>query len=91
MHHGDIFLPYLIWYPVGRFWVEMFPPDACLIGTLAKAQWFALAHIALGMTHSKRRRCEWVWIASPRCHLSAFCCIIRGEFGHATAGSRVQQ
>jgi prolipoprotein diacylglyceryltransferase len=47
---GDVFFLYLIWYPVGRFWVEMFRPDAWRIGTLATAQWFALAGIALGVT-----------------------------------------
>jgi phosphatidylglycerol:prolipoprotein diacylglycerol transferase len=48
LRDGDIFLLYLIWYPVGRFWVEMFRPDAWRLGTLATAQWFALAGIALG-------------------------------------------
>lgn len=58
---GDIFFMYLIWYPVGRFWVEMFRPDAWRIGTLATAQWFALIGIALGiaglvLNHVIRRR-----------------------------------
>jgi phosphatidylglycerol---prolipoprotein diacylglyceryl transferase len=34
---------------VGRFWVEMFRPDAWRIGSLATAQWVALAGVALGM------------------------------------------
>jgi phosphatidylglycerol:prolipoprotein diacylglycerol transferase len=49
LQDGDIFFLYLIWYPVGRFWVEMFRPDAWRLGTLATAQWFALAGIALGV------------------------------------------
>ena len=47
---GDIFCMYLIWYPVGRFFVEQFfRPDAWRLGTLAAAQWFSLAAIALGI------------------------------------------
>jgi phosphatidylglycerol:prolipoprotein diacylglycerol transferase len=49
LRDGDIFFLYLIWYPVGRFWVEMFRPDAWRLGALATAQWFALAGIALGV------------------------------------------
>jgi prolipoprotein diacylglyceryltransferase len=41
---------YLIWYPLGRFWVEMLRPDAWRIGVLATAQWFSLAGIAIGIT-----------------------------------------
>ena len=50
LRDGDIFFLYLIWYAVGRFWVEMFRPDAWRLGTLAAAQWFALAGIGLGVT-----------------------------------------
>jgi phosphatidylglycerol---prolipoprotein diacylglyceryl transferase len=50
LRDGDIFFLYLIWYAVGRFWVEMFRPDAWRIGSLATAQWVALAGIALGVT-----------------------------------------
>jgi len=47
---GDIFCMYLIWYPVGRFFVEQFfRPDAWRLGTLAAAQWFSLGAIALGI------------------------------------------
>jgi phosphatidylglycerol---prolipoprotein diacylglyceryl transferase len=49
LRDGDIFFLYLIWYAVGRFWVEMFRPDAWRLGTLATAQWFAVAGIALGV------------------------------------------
>ena len=46
---GDVFWLYLIWYPLGRFWVEMFRPDAWRMGALATAQWFAIGGIALGV------------------------------------------
>jgi phosphatidylglycerol:prolipoprotein diacylglycerol transferase len=49
LRDGDIFLLYLIWYPVGRFWVEMFRPDAWRIGLLATAQWIALGCIVVAL------------------------------------------
>ncbi len=49
LRSGDIFFMYLIWYPVGRFWVEMFRPDAWRLGVLATAQWIALVAIVLGI------------------------------------------
>jgi phosphatidylglycerol:prolipoprotein diacylglycerol transferase len=49
LRDGDIFLMYLIWYPVGRFWVEMFRPDAWRMGALATAQWIALGCIAVAV------------------------------------------
>ncbi len=48
LRDGDVFWLYLIWYPLGRFWVEMFRPDAWRMGALATAQWFALGGMALG-------------------------------------------
>ncbi len=48
LRDGDVFCLYLIWYPLGRFWVEMFRPDAWRMGSLATAQWFAIGGIALG-------------------------------------------
>jgi phosphatidylglycerol---prolipoprotein diacylglyceryl transferase len=58
---GDVFFLYLIWYPLGRFWVEMFRPDAWRMGSLATAQWFALAGMATGavallINHRRPRR-----------------------------------
>lgn len=49
LRDGDIFLMYLIWYPVGRIWVEMFRPDAWRMGSLAAAQWVSLIGIAIGV------------------------------------------
>ncbi len=48
LRDGDVFLFYLIWYPVGRFWVELFRPDAWRMGSLATAQWIALGAILIG-------------------------------------------
>ena len=45
LRRGDGVLLYLIAYPLGRFWVEMFRPDAWVIGTLPTAQWIALASV----------------------------------------------
>jgi len=49
LRNGDVFFMYLIWYPLGRFWVEALRPDAWRIGVLATAQWFSLAGIAIGI------------------------------------------
>ena len=59
LRDGDVFLLYLIWYPVGRFWVEMFRPDAWRMGALATAQWIALGLIVvaiLGLVINHRPR-----------------------------------
>jgi len=39
---GDIVLGYVIGYPLGRFFIEYFRPDAWMIGPLAAAQLFAI-------------------------------------------------
>ena len=49
LRDGDVFLMYLIWYPVGRIWVEMFRPDAWVMGRLATAQWVSLIGIVIGV------------------------------------------
>ncbi|GAB4559293.1 MAG: prolipoprotein diacylglyceryl transferase [Anaerolineae bacterium] len=49
LRDGDMFLLYLIWYPFGRFWIEMLRPDAWTIGSLATAQWIALISITLSV------------------------------------------
>lgn len=60
LRDGDVFLLYLIWYPVGRFWVEMLRPDAWRIGALATAQWIAIgciiAAVALLIVNHRRPR-----------------------------------
>ncbi len=49
LRDGDIFLMYLIWYPVGRIWVEMFRPGAWVMGRLATAQWVSIIGILIGV------------------------------------------
>jgi phosphatidylglycerol---prolipoprotein diacylglyceryl transferase len=61
LRDGDVFCFYLIWYPVGRFWVEMFRPDAWRMGTFATAQWIAIILFAVGVggliiNHARPRR-----------------------------------
>jgi phosphatidylglycerol:prolipoprotein diacylglycerol transferase len=56
LRDGDVLLGYLLLYPLGRFFVEFFRPDAWTIGGLATAQWIALfciagASIALVLRH----------------------------------------
>ena len=47
LRRGDGALLYFIAYPVGRFWVEFFRPDAWVIGELATAQWIAIVSVAV--------------------------------------------
>ena len=49
LRDGDIFFSYMIWYGIGRFWVEMFRPDAWRMGMLATAQWIGLGMAAVGV------------------------------------------
>ena len=49
LRDGDVFFAYMIWYGIGRFWVEMFRPDAWRIGQLATAQWVAIAFVVAGV------------------------------------------
>ncbi len=70
LRDGDIFLMYLIWYPVGRIWVEMFRPDAWVMGRLATAQWVSLIGIVIGVVgliinHRRPRPLPVVATAEP--------------------------
>jgi len=49
LRDGDIFFSYMIWYGIGRFWVEAFRPDAWRMGALATAQWIGLGMAVLGV------------------------------------------
>ncbi len=58
LRQGNIFLLYLVWYPLGRFLVEYLRPDAWMMGSLAAAQVFALVMVALavvGLVYLNRR------------------------------------
>lgn len=46
---GDIFVGYIIGYPLGRFFVEYFRPDAWMIGPIAAAQLFAIICVVGGV------------------------------------------
>jgi len=61
LRDGDLFFAYLIWYPLGRFWVEYFRPDAWLVGgsKLAAAQLFALVSIVFGAVMIFLRHRGW--------------------------------
>ncbi len=47
---GDILIGYIIGYPLGRFFVEYFRPDAWMIGPIAAAQLFAIICVVGGVT-----------------------------------------
>jgi phosphatidylglycerol:prolipoprotein diacylglycerol transferase len=56
LRDGDVLLGYLFLYPLGRFFIEFFRPDAWTIGQLATAQWIAIilvvgASITLVLRH----------------------------------------
>jgi phosphatidylglycerol:prolipoprotein diacylglycerol transferase len=58
---GDAIWIYFIAYPLGRFWVEMFRPDAWVMGTLPAAQWIALGSIAVSVIVLIVRHWGWDW------------------------------
>ncbi|MCP4165444.1 MAG: prolipoprotein diacylglyceryl transferase [Chloroflexi bacterium] len=46
---GDLLLVYLIYYPMGRFWIELFfRPDAWTLGSLPTASIISLLSMAIG-------------------------------------------
>jgi phosphatidylglycerol:prolipoprotein diacylglycerol transferase len=59
LRDGDVLLGYLILYPLGRFFVEFFRPDAWTIGSLATAQWIALILMAVSLTILVLRHIFW--------------------------------
>ena len=50
LKEGDLFLAYLIWYPVGRLWVEALRPDAWKIGNIPTAQIISVVLIVVAVT-----------------------------------------
>ncbi|GIV77933.1 prolipoprotein diacylglyceryl transferase [Litorilinea aerophila] len=68
---GDGLLLYLIAYPLGRFWVEMFRPDAWVIGNLATAQWIAIASVLGSAFILYLRHRNWSWQEHPEESLAA--------------------
>ena len=60
LKEGDLFLAYLVWYPLGRLWVEALRPDAWRIGNIPTAQIISVVLIVIGIVlllarHLKRR------------------------------------
>jgi phosphatidylglycerol:prolipoprotein diacylglycerol transferase len=56
---GDLFFIYLIWYPLGRIWVESLRPDAWTIGSIPTAQivsavLIVIASVVLAIRHRNR-------------------------------------
>jgi phosphatidylglycerol:prolipoprotein diacylglycerol transferase len=45
---GDVLLGYIVAYPLGRFFIEYFRPDAWMIGPIAAAQLFAILCVVGG-------------------------------------------
>jgi phosphatidylglycerol:prolipoprotein diacylglycerol transferase len=62
---GDGVWLYLIAYPLGRFWVELFRPDAWVWGQLATAQWIAIGAILVGLLALIGRHRNWSWREHP--------------------------
>ena len=59
LRDGDVLLLYIILYPLGRFFVEMFRPDAWIMGGLATAQWIAVACVVGGTITLVLRHIFW--------------------------------
>lgn len=71
MRKGDALWLYLIAYPLGRFWVEMFRPDAWVMGRLATAQWIAIASVVVSAGILIIRHVGWSWREQPEDSLVA--------------------
>jgi phosphatidylglycerol:prolipoprotein diacylglycerol transferase len=65
LRQGDTAFFYLVAYSMGRFWVEMFRPDAWTMGTLATAQWVALGIIAISIAGLAWRHRGWSPLNHP--------------------------
>jgi phosphatidylglycerol:prolipoprotein diacylglycerol transferase len=59
LRNGDVFLGYLILYPLGRFFIEFLRPDAWKMGGLATAQWIAVGCVAGGVIILALRHLFW--------------------------------
>jgi phosphatidylglycerol:prolipoprotein diacylglycerol transferase len=68
---GDALWLYLIAYPLGRFWVEMFRPDAWVMGQLATAQWIAIGSVLVSAAILVVRHIGWSWKDHPEESLKA--------------------
>jgi phosphatidylglycerol:prolipoprotein diacylglycerol transferase len=71
LRKGDLVLLYFIAYPMGRFWVEMFRPDAWVMGTMATAQWIAIFSMIAATIGLIIRHHNWSWRDQPADSLAA--------------------
>ena len=62
---GDGIWLYFIAYPLGRFWVEMFRPDAWVMGILPTAQWIAIGSVLVAGGILIFRHVGWKWRDHP--------------------------
>jgi phosphatidylglycerol:prolipoprotein diacylglycerol transferase len=65
LRNGDVILGYIVLYPLGRFFIEFFRPDAWTIGRLATAQWIALGCVAVGLAAIALRHIFWKRESAP--------------------------
>lgn len=65
LRRGDGPLLYLIIYSVGRLWIELFRPDAWMLGPLAAAQWIALLMITVAGMLLLVRHSGWTGQSDP--------------------------
>jgi phosphatidylglycerol---prolipoprotein diacylglyceryl transferase len=66
LRKGDVLLGYIILYPLGRFFIEFFRPDAWTIGKLATAQWIAVGCVVGGLFALVMRHVFWNREAPPQ-------------------------
>jgi phosphatidylglycerol---prolipoprotein diacylglyceryl transferase len=65
LRRGDGILLYLIAYPLGRFWVEGFRPDAWVMGGMATAQWIAIVSVVVSTAILILRHRNWSASENP--------------------------
>lgn len=56
LRRGEIFLSYVIWYSIGRFFIEGMRTDSLMIGDLRMAQLISLALIVISIICIAYRR-----------------------------------
>jgi len=59
LRDGDVLLGYIVLYPFGRFFIELFRPDAWEIAGLATAQWISIGCVAGGLIVLALRHIFW--------------------------------
>jgi phosphatidylglycerol:prolipoprotein diacylglycerol transferase len=84
---GDIVWGYLIGYPLGRFFIEhFFRPDAWMLGSMAAAQWFAIACVVGGATALVVRH-----VLARRAASAEVCGEVSGEVAGELSGEEAEE